>query len=166
MPKPKKRKTESLSPRQETLHGRWREMVDPIHSEWLARTDKGVSPYDRKSSYLKRELYRVIRSLLERADGDATIRAAVAAERKKEPQTPGFKENQFSWGLKAAAEQFGLGNDRISRMASEMKYAYAHDIPPHLLIGFIHQIGAAVIHSRSPTTREPWFENTKKMPCE
>ncbi len=154
----RRKKPASLTPRDERLKERWDQRVDPVIAEWRKRPTKGVSPYDQKENYLRREIYRIICNLRSRAEGKAILGAAVLGHCGKEPTRLTVSQNPFFWGLKALAARIGLKPDRISRLSKEMLYAWRHDIEPDLLIGFILQTGAARIYEKSETEVEPWLK--------
>lgn len=147
----------SLTPRDERLKSKWDALIDPILAEWRIRPDKGVAPYDQKANYLRREIYRVIWNLRQRSEGKAVIEAAVLGHCNRMPTRLTLTQNPFFWGLKAAADRFDLGPDRVSRLAKEMLYAWRHQVQPDLLIGFILQTGAARIYDKNDVEVESWF---------
>lgn len=129
---------------------------------WKRRQDKdGQSPQDSANGFLKREAYRVMCHYIEAAQG--TFFETVIRKREGAlSSVVKLKENPFHYGLTAL---FG-DDDVISRpdksvFASQMVYAYRHQVPARHLVGFIYQCGSVAELRRKlkAGTIEPGFEN-------
>lgn len=152
-----------LSPRQTDWKAQWDNRIDPVLDEMNKRPTEGVSPYDQRANYFKREVYRVICDLTNRSHGDDIIESALLAKNGKLPISPTYKDNPFFWGLKAMPVRANLEAHQITRMSQEMMYAFRHKIRHELFLGFVLQTGAARIYKKRPTQVEEWFVASGKV---
>ena len=108
-----------------------------------------TSPYDAPISYLRREIYRTVRSCL-RTDGMGFLQSGFE-EVIKVPSKSGSvrptsenRANPFYVGVVYITAGDPLFNRTYRmRFSREMLYAHLHDVPPDLLIGFLYQIGSS-----------------------
>jgi len=150
-----------------------------IHDEWEKRLrtqaqpgarQSPVSPYDKPNGYMKREVYRLVRSCLSRNAIDI-LQALVTEDDSLLRPTTYNDQDPFYWGF-----IFVCGMDkRISRQnrwrfANELLYAHKHNVPPKLLVGFIYQIGKSdgLRDRLLGDEMEEWYndaaEKTKRAP--
>ena len=108
-----------------------------------------TSPYDEPISYLKRTIYSTVRHCWKSDALDILRECAMEALAGGKSNTanrsaPQAMENPFYFGtvLITNGDKAFKRNYR-SRFPRELLYAHMHDVPPHLLIGFLYQIGAS-----------------------
>ena len=121
-----------------------------IHAEWEKRHNTHpeshlrqalTKPYNKPNSFLKREVYRLVRHCLTRRSVDLLQMLVTSDESSPRPSKHN-EQDPFYWGF-----MFVCGMDkRVSpqtrgKFANELLYAHKHDVPPDLLTGFIYQIG-------------------------
>lgn len=137
----------------------WEDRLEEISLGWSRRADAGGDPDDRKTAFLMREIYRLVNELLE-TYGD-TLEEALLAKLEREPAIP-FHKAQYLWALKAAngAEDITLSDDMVLRYGLALNYAKKHSVPPHLLWGFLHQVGGIRSIERKSAAKqtEYWFQ--------
>lgn len=136
------------SPPSRRLRGRakeayelWEDRLEEISSEFTRRADdKSVDPYDRKSSFLLREIYRLVNDL--KASHGDKLEDALAEKLARAPKIP-FHQAPYLWALKAANgdEGIDISTDKVLRYGLALNYAKKHSVPPHFLCGFLHQVG-------------------------
>ena len=144
-----------------------------IHSEWERRLktqaelgvrDAPIPPYDTPNSYLKREVYRLVRHCIAKQAVDL-LQELVAKDDSSPRPTAHNEQDPFYWGF-----MFVCGMDkRVSRQArwrfaNELLYAHKHNVPPELLVGFIYQIGKSDgLRERLHTGRmEEWWASPRR----
>lgn len=166
-PTPTKRKKKSrpavLSINEEKYKKRWDVQIEPILDVMRTRQSKGLAPYDQRTNYLKREVYRVICKLWDASGGLNVIEAAVAGCCSSLPISPALEDNPFFWGLKAIAARTELKPYQVTRLSQEMMYAKRHRISPDLLVGFIMQTGAARIYKKDSNEWESWYDENEPV---
>ena len=116
-------------------------------------------PYTKPLSILKVESYKFIRRKLRDIENHSIIKRR-AEEIGRDPSNLTFQRNQFHFGLIALdIDEKILDAKRISLWARQMTYAARHEIPAHLLIGFLYQSGSSTDISKKLMANymEPWF---------
>ena len=143
-----------------------RQEAKDINKEWKAKSAaKGLCPYDRPNSYLKRSVYELVRSCLSTDDG-AMLRTAFTRERTlagARGDTDTYEDNPFFWGLLLVCDYNGLSKSSLSRFSLELRYADLHNVPPQYLIGFLYQMGTSdgLAGKIADGAREQWFVEKK-----
>ncbi len=101
-----------------------------------------ASPYERPISEFKRKAYSHIRKALSSPGGHNMIKS-IHRDLAIQHKGPMFHENPFYWGLLAFDEKREkLKAQEVGFFSRQMFYADKHDVPPCLLVGFLHQIGS------------------------
>jgi hypothetical protein len=120
---------------------------------------KGLSPYESRWGYFKRESYRLIRSTKSQPGGHNAMKSIVTME-DRDPPRIFYRGNEFYYGLIAIDPHHDVLDDkRLSLIARQLAYADLHEVPPHYLVGFLYQSGASTEISKKlkARAREPWF---------
>lgn len=133
----------------------WEDRLEAISEGWCKRPEKGGDPDNRKTAFLMREIYWLVDELKEEY-GDK-FEDALLAILIRAPEIP-FHKAPYFWALKAAngAEDIRLTDDMVLRYGLALNYAHKHNVPPHLLCGFLHQVGG--IRSIDRKSREGYTE--------
>lgn len=115
-----------------------------IYNEWdrRRRGKASFAPYDTAHSYLKRAVYDFVQDPDLSKNQYLGLKRLVVRERNDVSRAPAIEENPFFWGfLLVFADDESLARSDRSKFAAELLYAYKHDVPAELLVGFIYQVG-------------------------
>lgn len=119
-----------------------------------------TAPYEKPWSHLKREIYRYVLDC-NTSGKKYGLELGINRTRKRElPQKPSFEDNPFHWallGIQGELEE--LRDPDVSRIGRQLQYASIHKVPPHLLVGFLHQTGSpkSIGDKLVAGLREPWI---------
>lgn len=137
---------------------------------------KARAPYDAPVSVLQRMAYEFVRDH-RLSTADILITTAIENYRdKQEDKKPtedrrnlrrlriAYKINPFHWvlsGLECGINvpNFNFGKHDVFRLSQQLIYADRHDMPPHLLVGFLYQSGTikdVCNKAKDPSRREQW----------
>jgi hypothetical protein len=141
---------------------RWDAFEDRLANEVNRRRacGKGLSPYDKPRSYLKREVYRHVLERLAEGRAKELQQCIELARDGYMPNSPTFGQNPFHWTL-LGVQHVGvlkLEDYDVSRFGRQLAYAAIHRVPPQLLIGFLFQTGSPGQISKkfASGAREEW----------
>lgn len=115
-------------------------------------------PFDRPSSVLKRELYRIAHDLVVERENPGAL-AVVASLGHRMSDVPNERVKLFLGLLNVIADD-ELARTEKHRYANELAYARRHKMPVELLIGFLMQTGAGKRIKQlvdDPHRTEAWF---------
>lgn len=136
------------------------ERADQIVAEYDKRKDlPAKSPYDSALGGFKRQSYDMLRKYISRPGGHKIIKSVIKRV-GTEPVRLSYKGNEFYFGLVAIdPHQDILDKRRLELFAKQLKYADLHEVPGHLLVGFLYQSGSAArLRAKlNSNHREPWL---------
>ena len=133
-------------------------LADAIVDGWLEQRDKQVRT-ESAHSWCKRNLYRLIKSYVDRGQGDV-FRTMAHRSGRSLVGIDAIGSNPFKLAL------FAMWSDNVSMTrhqqrvwGNQMMYANLHDVPPEHLIGFIGSAGSAqrIAEKLAAGSREPGF---------
>lgn len=156
------------------LHGKvreaceiWEDRLEEISIGWARRPVSGGDPDNRRSAFLLREIYRLVNELRE-VYGDR-LEHALLAKMDRTPEIP-FHKAPYLWALKAAngAEDITMTPDMVLRYGLALNYANSHNVPPHFICGFLHQVGGirSIDQKLQAGQMEYWLNSVKLEPDE
>ncbi|MGB7371839.1 hypothetical protein [Erythrobacter sp.] len=117
------------------------------------------SPYEAPLGTFKRESYRLLRQTIF-TEGRHKIIKSIVRKMDVEPKRLKYRGNEFHFGLLAIdPHKDVLDRKRLSLWSRQLNYAHVHEVPAHLLLGFLWQSGssAQVSQKLAEGYREPWF---------
>lgn len=119
-----------------------------------------VTPFNRPLNIFKREAYHHIRETVHSQGGHKIIKN-IHFHSDITHKGPSYAKNPFYWGLLAMdheREHATLTPQEVGLLARQMQYADRHNVPPCLLVGFLHQAGitAGISQEKSRVGFEPW----------
>ncbi|MXO86473.1 hypothetical protein GRI38_10600 [Altererythrobacter aurantiacus] len=118
-----------------------------------------ASPFENRLGFFKTEAYKLLRRTIT-AQGGHTIITSIVRKMDVDPSHIFYRGNEFHYGLLAIDPHFDVIDAKgVSRFARQFAYAHKHDVPAHLLIGFLYQSGSTdeITRKLQNNTFEPWF---------
>ncbi len=139
----------------EDPHDRLRQRLQMIREEWEARSQQagGLSPYERPSGYLKREIYQLARNLTQSATSSGVM--PLLDEVRGRPARGKGAVSLLHGLMSMVVTDQQLQRTEKNRYADELQYALRHKVPDEYLIGFLLQIGS------SQKTSADWSDNSR-----
>lgn len=142
----------NLAKRKRTILKNWKERE--LAKQQVKANEKVVpptttSPYDAPISYLRREIYRTVRSCLRTGgmdflkNGFDEVTGALPNKGAVRPTSENLANPFYLGTVYITAAEPTFSRTYRMRFSREMLYAHLHDVPPDLLIGFLYQIGSS-----------------------
>lgn len=124
-----------------------------------ATASGGARPYDTPLATFKRLAYKLIRNIVSTTGGYQILKN-IHNHYLIDHKGPTISDNPFYAGLVAInmSQKNKLSPHRLAVISREMLYAHRNDVPPGLLVGFLHQIGdrSVLVEKLADDDREPW----------
>lgn len=124
----------------------WEAAVERIRTGMrIARFQKKPTPNEKPEAILKREVYALVIGFLSEGKGQKLWDVIEHVREGQMPHSPSFGENPFHFAFAGLQSPDGVPLQRyqVSRFGRQLLYAWKHQVPPPLLIGFLHQCGDA-----------------------
>ena len=126
---------------------------------------KGAGSNTPALRFLRKNAYHLVVHYLQTGQIEA-LRPLFREEARRRAGTPSLEENPFHWAL---IGMFGWTDEKLSlvsrgRIAKQLLYAWWHQIPPYLIVGFLAQMkhGDKINEKVAKRTYEPWHPDYKK----
>lgn len=143
-----------------------KELLEEIGERWEELSEKKEKGADaRASGFLRKHVYQLGAHVLMNHQLEP-LREFFPDEVRRRAGTPSLEENLFYWLF---VDMFGRADDKMSltvrnRMAKQLLYAWRHQIPPYLIVGFLAQMKdpQRINEKVANGEYEPWHPKYRK----